>query len=105
MASRATRFVVSLPSELATRDDGKRNWRGYFATPGKLAASFCGSRPGADRVVPFGMELVACDVEGFHLGVGDFDALLVGARIERALDAQAGLGRRCRDQFDDGQRR
>ena len=37
------------------------------------------------------MELVAADVEGCHLGVGDLDAFLVGSLVERAGDAQAGL--------------
>ncbi len=49
------------------------------------------------------MERVAGDVESFHLGVGDFDALLVGVCIECALDAQSGRGCCRRDQFDDGQ--
>src|SRR6266702_2235206 len=47
------------------------------------------------------MERVAADVEALHLGIADPDALLVGARIERALDLQAGLGRRRADQLDD----
>ena len=49
------------------------------------------------------MERVACDVERLHLGIADLDALLVGPRVERTLDFQAGLGRRRGDQFDDGQ--
>ena len=48
------------------------------------------------------MELIAGDVEALHLGVADLDALLVGARVERAFDLQAGLGRRCADQLDHG---
>ena len=46
------------------------------------------------------MELIACDVDAFHLGLADLDALLVAARIECALDFQAGLGRRRADQLD-----
>src|ERR1039458_4118043 len=69
----------------------------------KSTASFGGLRMRADGVVPFRMEQVACDIEGFHLGVADFDALFVGACVERALDAQSGFGRGCLDQFDDGQ--
>ncbi len=49
------------------------------------------------------MEVIACDVEHFHLGVADLDALFVGARIEHALDFQSGFGRRCADQLDDGE--
>jgi hypothetical protein len=39
-----------------------------------------------DGVVPFRMERVAADVESFHFGVGDLDALLIGPLIERTLD-------------------
>jgi hypothetical protein len=49
------------------------------------------------------MERVARDVESFHLGVGDLDALLAGVCIECALDAQSGRGCCRRDQFDDRQ--
>ena len=35
------------------------------------------------------MERVSVDVEGFHLGIADLDALLVGSRVERTLDLQA----------------
>src|SRR5450631_4386126 len=48
------------------------------------------------------MEHFADDVEALNLGIDDLDALLVGARVERALDLQAGLGRRRADQLDDG---
>jgi hypothetical protein len=48
------------------------------------------------------MELIASNVEAFHLGIADFDSLLVAARVERALDFQTGLGRRRRDQLDHG---
>src|SRR5450432_932515 len=47
------------------------------------------------------MECIALDVEGLHLGIADFDAFLVGRGIERALDLQAGFGRRGSDQLDD----
>ena len=50
------------------------------------------------------MELIAGDVEGLHLGIADFDALLVAARIEGALDVQAGLCGGRADQLDHGQR-
>ena len=36
--------------------------------------------PWPDYVVPFGMELIAGDVEAFHCGFADLDALLVAAR-------------------------
>ena len=49
------------------------------------------------------MERIALDVERLHLGIADFDALLVGRGIERALDFQAGLGCRRGDQLDDGE--
>jgi hypothetical protein len=47
------------------------------------------------------MERVALDVEGLHLGIADFDALFVGRGVERALDFQAGFGRRRSNQLDD----
>src|SRR5271166_4399638 len=57
----------------------------------------------AHGVVPFRMERVTLNVERLHLGIADLDALLVSARVQRALDFQAGLGcRRC-DQLDDSQ--
>jgi hypothetical protein len=37
------------------------------------------------------MELIAGNVEAFHLGFADLDALLIAARIECALDFQTGL--------------
>jgi hypothetical protein len=48
------------------------------------------------------MELITGDVEAFHRGVADFDALLVAARVERAFDLQTGFGGRRPDQFDHG---
>src|SRR6266849_4603706 len=56
----------------------------------------------SDSVVPFRMEEVSCDVKRLHLGIGDLDALLVIARIERAFDLEAGFGCRCGDGFDHG---
>jgi len=49
------------------------------------------------------VELVSFQVESSHLDVADFDAFLVGSRIERTLDFQTGSGRRGADQFDDGE--
>ena len=49
------------------------------------------------------MELIAGDVEALHLGIADFDALLIGARVERAFDLEPGLGRGCADQLDHGE--
>jgi hypothetical protein len=47
------------------------------------------------------MERVTLNFERLHLGIADLDALFVSARVQRALDFQAGLGcRRC-DQLDD----
>src|SRR5260370_19966995 len=48
------------------------------------------------------MECVALNVERLHLGIADFDALFVGRGIERALDFQAGFGRRRSYQLDYG---
>ena len=48
------------------------------------------------------MELIAGDVEAFHFGFADLDALVVVPRVKRALDLQAGLGRRGADQLDHG---
>ena len=48
------------------------------------------------------MEFIALDVERLHLGIADFDALFVGRGIERALNFQAGFGRRRGNQFDYG---
>jgi hypothetical protein len=44
----------------------------------------------------------AGEVETLHLDIADLDALLVGPRVERALDLQSGLRRRRADQLDDG---
>jgi hypothetical protein len=49
------------------------------------------------------MECVALDVESFHFGVGNFDALFVGRGVEGAFDFQAGFGGGCGDQLDHGQ--
>jgi hypothetical protein len=38
------------------------------------------------------VEGVACDIERLHLGIADLDAFLVMARIERALNFEAGFG-------------
>ena len=42
------------------------------------------------------------DVERLHLGIADFDALLVGRGIEGALNFKTGFGRRRGNQFDYG---
>jgi ABC-type sugar transport system ATPase subunit len=46
------------------------------------------------------MECIALDVERFHLGLLDSDALLIGPLVERVLDREAGFRRRSADQFD-----
>ena len=46
------------------------------------------------------MEVVAFDVQGFHLGVADLDALFVSPCIERAIDLQSAFRGRGTDQFD-----
>ena len=48
------------------------------------------------------MERIAGEVEGVHFGIWDLDAFFIGSLIERALDLEAGLGRRRADEFDDG---
>lgn len=48
------------------------------------------------------MELIAGDAEALHLGIADFDALLIAAGVERALDFQTGLGGPGTDQLDHG---
>jgi len=53
-------------------------------------------------IVPFWMECLALDIEGFHLRVADFDALRVAACIELASHRQAGPGRGGGNQFDHG---
>ena len=49
------------------------------------------------------MELIAGDVEAFHLGFADLYAPLVVARIEGTLDFQTGLCGGGADQLDHGQ--
>ena len=49
------------------------------------------------------MELIALDVEALHLDVTDFDAFLVGSRVEGAFYPETGFGGRRGDQFDDGE--
>jgi hypothetical protein len=57
---------------------------------------------GFDGVVPVAVELVAVQVEGGHLFVGDLDALGVVALVQAGVDLQAGAGGGGRDQVDDG---
>ena len=49
------------------------------------------------------MELIALDVEAFHLSVADLDAFLVGSRVECAFYLETGFGGGCGDQFNDGE--
>jgi len=46
------------------------------------------------------MECIALDGERFHLGIADFDALLVVRGIERASNFQAGFGGCRSNQLD-----
>jgi hypothetical protein len=46
------------------------------------------------------MEIIAFDVEQFHLGAADFDTLFAGPRVERT---QSGLCRRGANELDDGE--
>ena len=46
------------------------------------------------------MEGIADDVEAGHFCIGHPEALFVGARIEDAVDLEAGPGRGCADQLD-----
>jgi hypothetical protein len=45
---------------------------------------------------------MAGDVEAFHLGLADLDAVAIGARVEGAFDFETSLGGGGADQFDDG---
>src|SRR5882724_6636583 len=55
----------------------------------------------ADSIVPFAVEVVTCEVDGFHVGVGHLDAGRIGVLIEFAPNLETGLGRRSCDQLDD----
>ena len=68
-------------------DDVLRRRRKISASTWSLA------RAGLDGVIPFRMERVTLDIEGRHFGVGDFDALFVGAGIELTADRETRLGR------------
>jgi hypothetical protein len=46
------------------------------------------------------MELMAGDVEAFHLGFAHLDAFAVRARVEGAFDFETSLGGVGPDQFD-----
>ena len=48
------------------------------------------------------MELITGDVEAFHCGFANLDALLVAACVERTRNFQTGLGRRRANQLDHG---
>src|SRR5271156_5816292 len=48
------------------------------------------------------MEVMAMEIEGVHLGVGNFDALRIGVDVEFAAYGQAGVGVGGSDQLDDG---
>ena len=37
------------------------------------------------------MEFIAANIDGVHVGVADFDALLGGSLVQRAFDAQPGF--------------
>src|SRR5277367_5001015 len=56
----------------------------------------------ADGVVPIAVEFMTMNVDGVHLGISDFDAGGVGVGIDLALDLQAGICGRGRDQLNDG---
>src|SRR3954463_14117174 len=49
------------------------------------------------------MEVIALDVEGDHLRLGDLDALGIGVGVEFAGDGEAGRRGRGGDQLDHGQ--
>ena len=54
-----------------------------------------------DGVVPVAVPVVAGEVDGAHLLVGDFDAFGVGGVVELGLDGEAGGGGCGADQVDD----
>ena len=78
--------------------------------PGDFTAVFLGrvrelslQSPGfrADRIIPFAVEIVGCEVYGVHFGIGHLDARRISVLVEFATNPQTGLGRRCGDQLDD----
>jgi len=48
------------------------------------------------------VEFVALEVDGVHLGIGDFDAGGIGIGVDLAAHLEAGIGRGGGDQLDDG---
>jgi len=46
---------------------------------------------------------MAGDVEAFHLGFAELDAVLIASRVECAFDFQTGGSVGCTDQFDHGE--
>ena len=72
----------------------------------RLRVSFknycCGRVDWADGVVPVAVEFVAVNVDGVHLGVGDFDAGGINVGVDLAAHLEAGVGGGGRDQLDDG---
>src|SRR3981189_3542111 len=63
--------------------------------------SLQGEGVGADSIVPFAVEVVTGEVDGFDVGVGHLDAGRLGVLIEFAANLETGLGRRSCDQLDD----
>ena len=55
-----------------------------------------------DGVVPFAMEVMACQIDGGDLGVGDFDAGRIGVLIEFAAHLKAGVCFGRRDELNNG---
>ena len=55
-----------------------------------------------DSVVPFAVEFVAQEVDGFDFGVGDFASRRVAVGVEFAADFQAHRSCGRGDRLDDG---
>jgi hypothetical protein len=56
---------------------------------------------GKNRVVPVTMEFSACDLQGRHLGLADFDPGGILASVQSGLDLQALRRRRGANEADD----
>jgi hypothetical protein len=54
-----------------------------------------------DTVVPFAVEVVAVEVDGSEILIGDFEAGWVGVGVELAADGEPGGGRGGGDEADD----
>src|ERR1700688_4015234 len=87
------------PIFLVKPRDAPSSQVGLNATKGLLLNYRFGLR--FDGVVPLAVEIVAEEIEGVDLGVGDLDALGVGIGVEFTADREAGVSGGCGDELDD----